>query len=48
MTAFRATSFFWLRLAHAAVYLLGIPYLRTLIFTLGYVAIVGIFVELIK
>jgi uncharacterized MAPEG superfamily protein len=48
MTAFWATSFFWLRLAHAAVYLLGIPYLRTLIFTLGYVAIVGIFVELIK
>jgi uncharacterized MAPEG superfamily protein len=48
MTAFRATSFFWLRLAHAAVYLLGIPYLRTLMFTLGYVAIVGIFVELIK
>ena len=48
MTAFWTTSFFWLRLAHAAVYLLGIPYLRTLIFTLGYVAIVGIFVELIK
>src|SRR6266481_6553230 len=48
MTAFWTTSFFWLRLAHAAVYLLGIPYVRTLIFTLGYVAIVGIFVELIK
>jgi len=27
---------------------LWIPYVRTLIFTLGYVAIVGIFVELIK
>jgi uncharacterized MAPEG superfamily protein len=48
MTAFWATSFFWLRLAHAAVYLLGIPYLRTVLFTLGYVAVVGIFVELIK
>src|ERR1700674_1073044 len=48
MTAFWATSFFWLRLAHAAVYLLGIPYIRTVLFTLGYVAIVGIFVELIK
>jgi uncharacterized MAPEG superfamily protein len=47
-TAFWATVFFWLRLAHAVVYLLGIPYLRTLIFTLGYVAIVGIFWELIK
>jgi uncharacterized MAPEG superfamily protein len=40
--------FFWLRLVHAVVYLLGIPYVRTLIFTLGYVAIVGLFVELIK
>jgi uncharacterized MAPEG superfamily protein len=30
------------------VYLLGIPYVRTLIFTLGYVAIIGIFVELMR
>jgi uncharacterized MAPEG superfamily protein len=48
MTAMWATAFFWLRLAHAVVFLLGIPYLRTLIFTLGYVAVVGIFVELVK
>jgi uncharacterized MAPEG superfamily protein len=48
MTAFWAMSFFWLRLAHAVVYLLGIPYLRTLIFTLGYVCVAGIFVELIR
>ena len=48
MTAFWAMSFFWLRFAHAVVYLLGIPYVRTLIFTLGYVAVVGLFVELIK
>jgi uncharacterized MAPEG superfamily protein len=48
MTAFWAMSYFWLRLAHAAVYLLGIPYLRTIIFTLGYVAVIGIFWELIK
>jgi uncharacterized MAPEG superfamily protein len=48
MTAFWAMAFFWLRLAHAVVYLLGIPYLRTLIFTLGYVAVVGIFWELIR
>src|SRR5258708_6940854 len=48
MTAFWATSYFWLRLAHAVVYLLGIPYLRTMLFTLGYVAVVGIFWELIK
>jgi uncharacterized MAPEG superfamily protein len=48
MTAFWAMAFFWLRLAHAVIYLLGIPYLRTLIFTLGYVAVVGMFLELIK
>jgi uncharacterized MAPEG superfamily protein len=48
MTAFWTMSFFWLRLAHAVVYLLGIPYLRTLIFTLGYVAVVGLFWELVK
>jgi uncharacterized MAPEG superfamily protein len=48
MTAFWTMSFFWLRLAHAVVYLLGIPYLRTLIFTLGYVAVVGLFWELVR
>jgi len=48
MTAFWAMWFFWLRLAHAVVYLLGIPYVRTLIFTLSYVGVVGLFVELIK
>ena len=47
-TAFWTVAFFWLRLAHAIVYLLGIPYLRTLIFTLGYVAVIGIFWELLK
>ena len=47
-TAFLATAFFWLRLAHAVVYLLGVPYLRRLIFTLGNVAVIGIFWELIK
>ena len=34
MTAFWATSFFWLRLAHAIVYWTAIPYLRTVLFTL--------------
>jgi uncharacterized MAPEG superfamily protein len=48
MTAFWATSFFWLRLAHAVVYLLAIPYVRTLVFTLGFVSVVGIFWEVIK
>jgi uncharacterized MAPEG superfamily protein len=48
MTAFWAMSFFWLRLVHAVVYLLAIPYVRTLVFTLGFVAVVGLFWEVIK
>jgi uncharacterized MAPEG superfamily protein len=48
MTAFWAISYFWLRVAHAIVYWLGIPYVRTLIFTLGFVAVVGIFWEVIR
>jgi uncharacterized MAPEG superfamily protein len=48
MTAFWATCFFWLRLAHAAVYLLGIPYVRTIVFTGGYVCVAGIFWQVIK
>src|SRR6266478_2229288 len=48
VTAFWAMSFFWLRLAHAVVYLLAIPYVRTLVFTLGFVSVAGIFWEVIK
>ncbi len=48
MTALWVTAFFWLRLAHAVVYWLAIPFVRTLIFTLGFVCIVGLFVEVIK
>jgi uncharacterized MAPEG superfamily protein len=48
MTAFWSASFFWLRLAHAIAYWAGIPYLRTVLFTLGFVAEVGIFWELIR
>lgn len=48
MTAFWATCFFWLRLTHAVVYLLAVPYVRTVVFTLGFVATAGIFVELIR
>jgi uncharacterized MAPEG superfamily protein len=48
MTAFWATSFFWLRLAHAVVYWAAIPYVRTVVFTLGFVCVAGIFWEVIK
>jgi uncharacterized MAPEG superfamily protein len=47
MTAFWAMFFFWTRLAHAVVYLLAIPFLRTLLFTAGFVAVCGIFWEVI-
>jgi len=47
-TAFWTMSYFWLRLAHAAVFIAAIPYIRTILFVLGYVAVVGLFVELVK
>ena len=47
MTAFWAACFFWLRLAHAGRLLARRSYVRTLIFTLGFVAIVGMFWEVI-
>ena len=48
MTALWAASFFWLRLAHAVVYWAAIPYLRTVLFTLGFVCVAGIFWAVIK
>jgi uncharacterized MAPEG superfamily protein len=48
MTAFWSASFFWLRLAHALVYLFGIPYVRTIVFTLGFVAVAGLFWEVVS
>ncbi|MGY8665023.1 MAPEG family protein [Bradyrhizobium sp. UFLA05-109] len=47
-TAFCAASFFYLRLAHAVVYLAGVPYVRTILFTLAFVAEVVIFWEVIR
>jgi uncharacterized MAPEG superfamily protein len=47
-TACCATIFFWLRATHAVVYLFGIPYIRTLVFTLSYAAVAVIFWQLIK
>jgi uncharacterized MAPEG superfamily protein len=48
MTAFWTMSFFWLRVAHAVVFLAAIPYIRTLIFVLGWVAVIGLFYDLMK
>ena len=43
LTAFCAAAFFWLRLVYAIVYLAGFPFIRTIVFTLGFVAICGLF-----
>jgi uncharacterized MAPEG superfamily protein len=48
MTAFWAISYFWLRVAHAVVFLAGWPFIRTVIFVLGWICVVGLFVELVK
>jgi len=48
MTAFWAMAFFWLRVAHAVVYLLAVPFVRTLVFVLGFVCVAGIFWEIVK
>ncbi|HLA73272.1 MAG TPA: MAPEG family protein [Steroidobacteraceae bacterium] len=48
MTAFWVVFFFWTRLVHAVVFWFAIPYIRTLAFTAGFIAIAGIFWQLIK
>ncbi len=48
MTAFWAISFFWLRLIHAVVHLAGLPFIRTVVFTLGFVAVCGLFWEVVS
>jgi uncharacterized MAPEG superfamily protein len=47
MTALFAAGYFWLRLAHAIVYWTGVPHLRTVIFVLAFVCVVGIFLEVV-
>jgi len=44
-TVFWAASFFWLRLAHAVVYWFGFPFIRTIVFTLGWIAVVALFIQ---
>jgi uncharacterized MAPEG superfamily protein len=47
-TAFCAIAFFWLRLAHAVVYWLGLPYIRTVVFTLGWIVVVVLFLQVVR
>jgi len=46
-TAIAAQVFFWARLAHAVVFYTGIPFLRTLAFSAGFIAEIFIFIEII-
>lgn len=41
-TAMWAAFYFWARIAHALVFWAGIPYVRTLSFAVGFVAMLGI------
>jgi uncharacterized MAPEG superfamily protein len=47
-TAFCAIAFFWLRLVHAVVYWLGFPYIRTVAFTLGWIAVIVLFLQVVR
>jgi uncharacterized MAPEG superfamily protein len=47
-SALGATLFFWGRLAHATVYTLGIPYLRTAVFALASVGELLILLQLFR
>jgi uncharacterized MAPEG superfamily protein len=46
-TLLGAQLFFWARLAHAGVYLAGIPWLRTLVWTVSVVGLILIFSQLV-
>jgi uncharacterized MAPEG superfamily protein len=42
-----AQLFFWARLAYAFVYLAGIPWLRTAVWTVSVIGLILIFVQLL-
>jgi uncharacterized MAPEG superfamily protein len=46
MTAMWAMVFFWTRIAHAIIHIAGIPYLRTVAFAIGFIAVLGLFWEI--
>ena len=47
-TALGAALFFWGRMVHAIVFILGIPWVRTLSFFVSWIGIVLIFIELVS
>lgn len=46
-TALAASVFLYARITHAVVYWLGIPYLRTIVFSVGLIATLVIFYEVV-
>jgi uncharacterized MAPEG superfamily protein len=46
-TAIAAQVFFWARLVHALVFYAGIPFLRTIAFSAGFIAEIFIFAEIV-
>jgi uncharacterized MAPEG superfamily protein len=46
-TALGAQLFFWARLAYAAVYIIGLPWIRTAVWAVSIVGLVLIFVRLV-
>jgi uncharacterized MAPEG superfamily protein len=47
MTALGAQLFFWARLAYAIIYVAGIPWLRTAIWTISMIGLLLIFLQLL-
>jgi uncharacterized MAPEG superfamily protein len=46
-TVLGATLFFWARVAHALVFIMGVPFLRTLAFLTSWVGATLIFIQII-
>ena len=46
-TALFCAVFFWMRLLHAVVFLVAIPYIRTVIYTIAWLALVGLFWQVV-
>ena len=46
-TATLCMAFFWLRLVHAVVHLMGLAYVRTVVFTLAWLVEVGLFWQIV-
>jgi uncharacterized MAPEG superfamily protein len=46
-TAFLCMAFFWLRVIHAIVFWLAVPYIRTIVFTVGFFCVAGLYWQVV-